>query len=262
MKFGLVAGALVALRAVTAAGTACTCPAGSGISCPGAECDASTFCPQGSNPWGGLPVAGHCQQRLLVRRDCYGSDVCQPGLSCQYSGNLELCWPSASIVELAQSVPSLSTFMTAVVAGDLVHILSLPGPFTVFAPTNEGFRKLPSGTVESLLKPENKAQLVDTIMHHVLQGSFFQSQDRSVDSFNSFQVVKTLEGRYLEVLLNDEYNELTVRPRTKGYDPSRPHTRTVTAADNMASNGVIHIMDGVMLPSWSDSPIPVPATVV
>merc|ERR1711948_85086 len=70
-----------------------------------------------------------------------------------------------NIVELAQSVDDLSTLVAAVVAGDLIETLSSPGPFTVFAPTNEGFAALPEGTVETLLKPENKAQLVDILTY-------------------------------------------------------------------------------------------------
>merc|ERR1712222_310833 len=73
-----------------------------------------------------------------------------------------------NIVELAQSVDDLSTLVTAVVAGDLVETLSSPGPFTVFAPTNDAFGSLPAGTLETLLKPENKAQLVDILTYHVL----------------------------------------------------------------------------------------------
>merc|ERR1712194_588249 len=80
-----------------------------------------------------------------------------------------------NIVELAQSVPSLSTLVTAVVAGDLAGTLSSPGHFTVFAPTNEGFAKLPAGTVDSLLKPENKAQLVDILTYHVLPEQVYSS---------------------------------------------------------------------------------------
>merc|ERR1712014_435647 len=73
-----------------------------------------------------------------------------------------------NIVELAQSVDDLSTLVAGVVAGDLADTLSSPGPFTVFAPTNEGFGKLPEGTVDTLLKPENKDQLVDILTYHVL----------------------------------------------------------------------------------------------
>merc|ERR1711972_1128832 len=73
-----------------------------------------------------------------------------------------------NIVELAQSVDDLSTLVAAVVAGDLADTLSSPGPFTVFAPTNEAFGALPAGTLDSLLKPENKAQLADILTFHVL----------------------------------------------------------------------------------------------
>merc|ERR1712048_1327632 len=76
--------------------------------------------------------------------------------------------PTMNIVELAQSVDSLSTLVTAVVAGDLVETLSSPGPFTVFAPTNDAFGALPAGTLEILLKPENKGQLVDILTYHVV----------------------------------------------------------------------------------------------
>merc|ERR1719172_441263 len=76
--------------------------------------------------------------------------------------------PTMNIVELAQSVDSLSTLVAAVVAGDLVETLSSPGPFTVFAPTNDAFGALPDGTLDSLLKPENKGQLTDILMFHVV----------------------------------------------------------------------------------------------
>merc|ERR1719272_2668131 len=98
-----------------------------------------------------------------------------------------------NIVELAQSVKDLSTLVTAVVAADLADTLSSPGPFTVFAPTNEGFAALPAGTVESLLKPENKAQLADLLTYHVLP-----EQVLSKD-LKSFQRVKTVEGKNLHV---------------------------------------------------------------
>merc|ERR1711976_360344 len=73
-----------------------------------------------------------------------------------------------NIVELAESVKDLSTLVSAVVAADLADTLSSPGPFTVFAPTNDAFNALPAGTLDSLMKPENKAQLVDILTYHVL----------------------------------------------------------------------------------------------
>merc|ERR1712032_1599367 len=101
-----------------------------------------------------------------------------------------------NIVELAQSVDDLSTLVAAVVAGDLADTLSSPGPFTVFAPTNEGFGKLPAGTVDDLMKPENKAQLVDILTYHVLPEEVL-SKD-----LKSFQRVATVEGKNLHI-----YNE-------------------------------------------------------
>merc|ERR1712099_23553 len=113
--------------------------------------------------------------------------------------------------------------------------LSSPGPFTEFAPTNEGFAALPEGTVETLLKPENKDQLVDILTYHVLPAAV-KSTDLKV-----FQSVQTVEGKNLHVLrLGDQ-----VRVGASLIDADR---KKVIAADNMASNGVVHIIDGVMLP--------------
>lgn len=139
-----------------------------------------------------------------------------------------------NIVELAQSVDDLSTLVTAVVAGDLAETLSSPGPFTVFAPTNEGFAALPNGALESLLKPENKAQLVDILTYHVLP-----EQVLSTD-LKSFQRVKTVEGQNVHVYKDSKHG---VRVTPDGHD-----FKIVTAADNIASNGVVHIIDGVLMP--------------
>merc|ERR1739845_265212 len=99
-----------------------------------------------------------------------------------------------NIVELAQSVDSLSTLVAAVVAGDLAETLSSPGPFTVFAPTNDAFGALPAGTVDTLLKPENKDQLVDILTYHVLP-----AQALSTD-LKVYQQVATVEGKSIQVL--------------------------------------------------------------
>merc|ERR1711937_938613 len=141
--------------------------------------------------------------------------------------------PTLNIVELAQSVDSLSTLVAAVVAGDLAETLSSPGPFTVFAPTNEGFAALPEGTLDSLLKPENKDQLVDILTYHVLP-----EQVLSTD-LKFFQRVETVEGKNLHVI-----------KRSSGVHvgPDLQNLRKVVGADNLASNGVAHIIDGVMLP--------------
>merc|ERR1711937_642562 len=141
-----------------------------------------------------------------------------------------------NIVELAQSVDDLSTLVTAVVAADLAETLSSPGPFTVFAPTNEGFAALPAGTLDSLLKPENKAQLADILTYHVLP-----EQVLSTD-LKPFQSVPTVEGKNLHVFAFG--GKVKVGPSSK-------ELKNVVAADNAASNGVVHIIDGVMLPPTS-----------
>merc|ERR1711913_10264 len=141
--------------------------------------------------------------------------------------------PTVNIVELAQSVPDLSTLVAAVVAGDLAETLSSPGPFTVFAPTNEAFGALPEGTLDTLLKPENKDQLVNILTYHVLP-----AQVLSTD-LKFFQSVPTVEGKNVHV----------VRTSKGVYvGPSVRELKTVVDADNLASNGVAHIIDGVLLP--------------
>jgi uncharacterized surface protein with fasciclin (FAS1) repeats len=135
-----------------------------------------------------------------------------------------------NIVELAESVKDLSTLVAAVVAGDLVDTLVSPGPFTVFAPTNEGFAALPAGVVDSLMKPENKASLVDILTYHVVAGKVLSTD------LAAFQDVTTVEGKKVKV--------------TKvGGVVKVQESRTVTKADNLASNGVVHIIDGVLLPA-------------
>merc|ERR1712166_746538 len=98
-----------------------------------------------------------------------------------------------NIVELAESVKDLSTLVSAVVAADLADTLSSAGPFTVFAPTNEGFSALPAGVVDSLMKPENKAQLADILTYHVLPSKVLAGD------LDLFQAVKTVEGKNLHV---------------------------------------------------------------
>jgi uncharacterized surface protein with fasciclin (FAS1) repeats len=138
-----------------------------------------------------------------------------------------------NIVELAESVDDLSTLVAAVVAGDLVETLSSPGPFTVFAPTNDAFAGLPEGTLDTLMKPENKDQLVDILTYPVLPQQVLSTE------LHFFQRVQTVEGKNLHVIkISDAVH----------VGPDLSNLRKVTAADNLASNGVAHIIDGVMLP--------------
>merc|ERR1712166_225044 len=140
-----------------------------------------------------------------------------------------------NIVELAESVKDLSTLVSAVVAADLADTLSSAGPFTVFAPTNEGFSALPAGVVDSLMKPENKAQLVDILTYHVLPSKVL-AKDLAL-----FQAGKTVEGKNLHVQKWGGAVQVGSSLQSKDL-------KKVTSADNTASNGVVHIIDGVMLP--------------
>merc|ERR1712072_585745 len=134
-----------------------------------------------------------------------------------------------TIVDLAVATDDLSTLVAALKAGDLVDTLSSKGPFTVFAPTNEAFAKLPKATLDSLLKPENKAKLVDVLTYHVAAGAAVYSKDLS-----NGERIKTVEGK-----------DVTAHVSRAGV---RINDATVTTADVAASNGVVHIIDTVLIP--------------
>lgn len=137
--------------------------------------------------------------------------------------------PQADIVDTAISAGQFNTLVAAVQAADLVDTLKSPGPFTVFAPTDEAFAKLPEGTVEGLLKPENKDKLVAVLTYHVIPGEVFS---------------KDIAGKKLEVA--------TVQGSTVDIDATGSGVKidgaNVVAADVDASNGVIHVIDSVILP--------------
>jgi uncharacterized surface protein with fasciclin (FAS1) repeats len=133
------------------------------------------------------------------------------------------------IVDLAVQTDFLSTLVAAVQAGDLVDVLKGDGPFTVFAPTNEAFAKLPAGTVETLLKPENKAQLIAVLTYHVVPGKVY-SKD-----LKDGMKAKTAQGSDITITLKD--------------GKAMVNNATVTAADIEASNGVVHVIDTVILPT-------------
>ena len=132
------------------------------------------------------------------------------------------------IVDTAVAADSFKTLAAALAAADLVEALKSEGPFTVFAPTDEAFAKLPSGTVETLLKPENKDQLVAVLKYHVVAGEV-----------TSDKVVKVKSA---ETLLGQDVH-------VKTCDGVKINDAKVTTADVMASNGVIHVIDQVLLPN-------------
>lgn len=134
-----------------------------------------------------------------------------------------------NIVELAQATDDLSTLVSAVVAADLAETLSGDGPFTVFAPTNEAFAALPAGTLDDLLKPENKDQLTDILTFHVVAGDVMSSD------LQDGQKVTTVQGDQLTVTIKDDGTVMI-------------GDATVVTADVDASNGVVHVIDTVLLP--------------
>merc|ERR1719183_2888700 len=145
-----------------------------------------------------------------------------------------------NIVQLASATPDLSTLVAAVKAAGLVDTLSSKGPFTVFAPTNEAFAKLPKATLASLLKPENKQQLVDILTYHVVAGDVNKADLMDMD------MLQTVEGK-----------KVTVRVADGGV---LINSAKVTSADNDASNGVVHIIDAVLMPPSPPAPTPAAPT--
>jgi uncharacterized surface protein with fasciclin (FAS1) repeats len=144
--------------------------------------------------------------------------------------------PSQNLVQLCESTPNLSILTAALVAADLTDTLSdASQKFTVFAPTDDAFNALPAGVLDDLMKPENKEQLVDILTFHVLPEEV-KSKDLS-----AFQAVTTVEGKPLHVAVWGD--SVKVGPSLLSAD-----LKNVIAADNFASNGVAHIVDGVLLP--------------
>ena len=146
----------------------------------------------------------------------------------------------SDIVDIAAGSPAHTTLVAAVKAAGLVETLKSAGPFTVFAPTNDAFGNLPKGTVETLLKPENKSMLTGILTYHVVAGNL-EAKDvlKAIKNGKGKAALTTVAGGKLtasivegKVILTDE----------KG------GTSTVTATDLKGSNGVIHVIDSVLLP--------------
>ncbi len=132
------------------------------------------------------------------------------------------------IVDTAVAAGSFKTLATALQAADLADTLKGKGPFTVFAPTDEAFSKLPAGTIESLLKPENKDKLKAILLYHVVSGDVTAAQVVKLSS------AKTVNGQDVKITVND--GSVMV-------DDAK-----VVKVDVLASNGVIHVIDTVLLP--------------
>jgi uncharacterized surface protein with fasciclin (FAS1) repeats len=150
-------------------------------------------------------------------------------------------YPSKNIVQNAVNSKDHTTLVAAVKAAGLVETLQSPGPFTVFAPTNSAFAQLPKGTVETLLKPENKPKLTAVLTYHVVAGrlSAKDLMDAAARDGGRHKL-KTVEGE--ELTVESRGNMLTI------WD-SKGNRSTITIRNVFQSNGVIHVIDKVLLPS-------------
>ncbi|MDP9095309.1 MAG: fasciclin domain-containing protein [Pseudomonadota bacterium] len=148
-----------------------------------------------------------------------------------------------NIIEIASAAQDLSILIAAVRAAKLVDVLASPGPFTVFAPSDAAFAKLPEGEIESLFRPENKQRLTSLMAHHILAGQLttadLRDRARAADGHLS---LRTVEGDTIEI--TDRDDRLCIVDE-------RGCQATATVSDLLLSNGVVHVMDSVLAPqAW------------
>jgi len=144
------------------------------------------------------------------------------------------------VVDIAIGSKDHTTLVAAVKAADLVNTLKSKGPFTVFAPTNAAFDKLPAGTVDGLLKPENKAELAKILTYHVVSGNIDAAAVMAaIKNGNGKAKLTTVSGGILTASIDMGKVKLTDESGNSAF---------VTAADLKGSNGVVHVIDGVLLP--------------
>lgn len=147
---------------------------------------------------------------------------------------------TSDVVDIAIGSPAHTTLVAAVKAADLVATLKSKGPFTVFAPTNDAFAKLPAGTVETLLKPENKAKLAGILTYHVIAGNLMAADVvAAIKKGNGKAEVATVNGGTLTITLMGDKVMIT---------DANGNSAHVVAADLKGSNGVVHVIDSVLLP--------------
>ncbi|MFW2350841.1 fasciclin domain-containing protein [Qipengyuania sp.] len=145
-----------------------------------------------------------------------------------------------NLIEAAMGTGVHDTLVAAVQAAGLVETLSAPGPFTVFAPTDDAFGKLPTGTVDTLLKPENKGQLTNILTYHVVAGRVpAAALSHAIHEAGGTYQFETVAGETLSASLSGDAIVIT---------DGAGRTSTVTTADVNTTNGVIHVTDGVFLP--------------
>ena len=146
----------------------------------------------------------------------------------------------ATIVGVAASNENFTTLVAAVKAADLVATLNSDGPFTVFAPTNDAFAKLPAGTVETLLKAENKATLTSILTYHVVAGKF--------KAADVLKAIKDNGGKFSITTVNGEKLTAHIMDGKVMLQDAKGNSSTIIMTDVDASNGVIHAIDSVVMP--------------
>lgn len=153
----------------------------------------------------------------------------------------EAMYPTKDIIDNAVNSKAHTTLVAAVQAAGLVETLKGPGPFTVFAPTNDAFENLPDGTVESLLKPENKEKLTTILTYHVVAGKWgFDDIAKLVKTGKGKAELKTVSGGKLWAMMNGDHN-ITLKDENG-------NVANIITYDVYQSNGVIHSVDTVVLP--------------
>ena len=149
-------------------------------------------------------------------------------------------YPSKNIIENAVNSKDHTTLVAAVKAAGLVETLSGKGPFTVFAPTNEAFAKLPKGTVETLLKPENKKMLTEILTYHVVPGK--------ISAKELWMWTKKNGGKYMAKTVQGEDLTFWTKGDVMYVTDAKGNNAKITIADVNQSNGVIHVIDTVLMP--------------
>jgi uncharacterized surface protein with fasciclin (FAS1) repeats len=153
----------------------------------------------------------------------------------------EAMYPMKNIVENAVNSKSHTTLVAAVKAADLVETLKGKGPFTVFAPTNDAFENLPAGTVDNLLKPENKPTLAKVLTYHVISGKYdFNELSKLIKQNKGKASLKTVSGGTLMFTMNGSKNIMVWDENGNGAN--------ISVYDVYQSNGVINVVDAVLLP--------------
>jgi uncharacterized surface protein with fasciclin (FAS1) repeats len=153
----------------------------------------------------------------------------------------EAMFPKKTIVDNAVNSKAHTTLVAAVKAAGLVETLQGPGPFTVFAPVNDAFENLPAGTVETLLKPENKKTLTTVLTYHVVSGKYdFKAISKAIKKGKGKATLKTVSGGTLTAMMNGGRN-ITVTDENG-------NAANISTYDVYQSNGVIHSIDTVLLP--------------